>query len=280
MAYSINDNGQIAGYSEDFGAAAPAFLWQASTGLQDLNPSIGENTSFAKGINSLGQVVGSSAFSQNHPFLWQAGQPTQFLPYSINSNANAINDNGQVVGVNDVSQACLWQSNTVQTLCNGTADAINQSGQVVGQTNAYHAFLWQSGSGIQQLDAAGGWTSSRAYGINAGGQVVGDGATVGGRYDAFLWQSGVGMQDLDPSATWGSSHALAINNNGQVVGWASKMVRCTPSSGRAALALRTFNSLTTPVCRLHVDRSDRHQQQGPNRSAGALIPPTKGKPFC
>ena len=245
MAYAINDQGEIAGYSEDFGSSTPhAFLWQPGSGLEDLNPSIGLNISFAKGINDSGQVVGSCAGNNNHPFLWQSGSPTQFLPWSTNANANAINASGQVVGVDDVSEACLWQGSSEQILGSGAAYAINQSGQVVGQSGN-HAFLWQSGSGMQQIDSAGGWSSSCAYGINQQGQIVGNGSTTGGRYDAFLWQSSAGMQDLDPSGAWSSSYALGINNSQQVVGWASNGGSLFPFVWQATTGIENLNSLIT-----------------------------------
>lgn len=64
--------------------------------------------------------------------------------------------------------------------------------------------------------------TSNAYGINAGGQVVGYASTFGssGNNHAFLWTSGGGMQDL---GTLGGSlsYANAINAGGQVAGYAS-----------------------------------------------------------
>lgn len=49
MAYGINDNGQVAGYSEDFDTGTPhAFLWQPGSGLENLNPLIGEEHQFCQ----------------------------------------------------------------------------------------------------------------------------------------------------------------------------------------------------------------------------------------
>src|SRR5215471_12615494 len=62
--------------------------------------------------------------------------------------------------------------------------------------------------------------SSRAYGINDRGQVVGESTLPGsGKARAFLWSAGAGLLDLGVAyADDTSSLAFAVNNSGQVVG--------------------------------------------------------------
>lgn len=112
-----------------------------------------------------------------------------------------------------------------------TAYSINNSGQVAGNsvkpnTDVFrsHAFRTASNTVIDpatdDLGTLGGNTS-KAYGINDLGQVVGESNKTIFGFDrtAFLWNNTSGMQDL---GTLGglSSMAYGINNSSQVVGTA------------------------------------------------------------
>jgi len=77
---------------------------------------------------------------------------------------------------------------------------------------------------IQINDLAGGISSTRGYGINNSGQVVGVSSTTQGER-AFYWANGA-IQNLGTLPGGSSvnnnddgSRALAINDSGQVVGW-------------------------------------------------------------
>src|SRR6266571_6354380 len=128
----------------------------------------------ALGINKSGQVVGSTdTLNGPHAFLWSSGSGMQdlgTLPGDNQSQANGINDSGQVVGY---SLYFIPLSNSI-----------------------FHAFLWSSGSGMRDLGALSGADSSRASGINNSGQVVGESFASSGGLRAFLWSSASGMQDL------------------------------------------------------------------------------------
>ena len=173
-----------------------------------------------------------------------------------NSEARAINNYGQVVGRS--AGAFLWTPTTplgttgsmvhIGDIPGGASDsfafAINDYGQVVGEGQAptgQHGFLWTpdspnttSGSIIDLGDLPGGVDRSHAYGINALGQVVGEGeASTGAR--AFLWSP------TTPNGTTGAivdigelpgganaSSAVAINESGQMAGGSNNL------SGRRA----------------------------------------------
>jgi len=116
------------------------------------------------------------------------------------SYAQAINSFGQVAG---------WYYTRKTRLKNG---------QVVGTDP--HAFIWQNGIMTDLGDLPGSNDFSKAYGINASGQVVGYSYTSSGGGDphTFLWQNGT-MTDLGTlSGSNGYSYGQGINSSGQVVG--------------------------------------------------------------
>lgn len=108
-AFTINDLGQVAGYSGTTNGLH-AFIWDESNGMIDLGVlnEGPEEYSNAKGINQLGQVVGSStaADGEQHAFIWDAQQGMLDLNTLIPTNsgfqilnyAADINDLGQIVG--------------------------------------------------------------------------------------------------------------------------------------------------------------------------------------
>jgi probable HAF family extracellular repeat protein len=109
-AYGINNAGQVVGRSfSNFGPNGViyhAFLWNSSTGMQDLGALDApfDEDSYAYAINAAAQVVGNSYRSSPHyprAFLWSSGTKMQdlgALPGDSYSEAHGINASGQVVG--------------------------------------------------------------------------------------------------------------------------------------------------------------------------------------
>jgi probable HAF family extracellular repeat protein len=108
LAYNINKQGQVVGYSDLKGNANfHAFLWTRGAGMQDLGTLPGDANSFAIGINDAGDVTGSSldANFNLRAYLWHNGVMTD-LNTLIPANsplhlllACSINSSGQIIGL-------------------------------------------------------------------------------------------------------------------------------------------------------------------------------------
>jgi len=206
VGYAINDSGQITGQSYIAGNMFfHAFLYSNGT-MTDLGVLPGGTSSQGNAINDSGVVVGGSvtAKDDSHAFVTQGNSPS-------------LIDLGTLAG------------GTTGVGYTSNAQAINNAGQIVGTSSVLpsgeHAFLY-SGGKMTDLGTLGG--NSSAFGINNSGQIVGqfDSGGASGVGGAFLYSNGV-MTDLmsliDPSdplvGKLQLNGAIGINDSGWILAY-------------------------------------------------------------
>jgi probable HAF family extracellular repeat protein len=171
-AYSINDNSQIAGYSLDSSSYSRACLFDSSGHTKNLGTITGYDYSRAYCINNNSQVVGEGYNILPGP----GNKPTHACLFDSTGSGNNID-----LGVLD-------------SYPNSTAQAINDNGQIVGvvyNTSTSRACLFDSTGGGNNIDlntlidSLSGWILMSARDINNNGWIVGDG-TFNGQQRAFL----------------------------------------------------------------------------------------------
>lgn len=193
------------------------YVWHAGV-FTDLGVLGGGDYTYPYSVNNSGEVVGASGdFSTSagvHAFLWNKGKLTQLAGLGGDSFANAINDNGLVIGTAETASyatyAVTWTNGKLTKLpglsSSGSGDPtlVNDAGQVAGlSVNAAgsdEAVLWTNG---KVIDLGVG----EPVALNNLGQVL-----VEDQAGAFLWQNG--KETVLPNGV----QANALNNAGQVVG--------------------------------------------------------------
>ena len=247
----INNSGQVSGIVRRSDNQARAVRYEIDGSLTEFNSLPGGLGSIPFGIAEDGRIVGAaytligteSPSTQVHPFVSNGSDLVDLCPDSQrNGYANAINDQGDVVGAGcgDYTQATLFTGGTSITLgvlrdcswsmsgCFSVAAGINNKGQIVGNSNTggpgysgdlYHAFLYQNGTMTDLGPIFGSTGQSYAGDINDAGQIAGSATPTGGSSRAFIYDTrDDSVIDLGvlPDAT--ASGAMAINASGHVVG--------------------------------------------------------------
>ncbi len=184
-------------------------------------------------ISGLGRLCGSAvSLSRDiHAAIWEPGWVLDLGAIGgENSEANGINDLGEVVGWTGLSpvdgRAFLWRNNEMIDL--GTlggqfsaASGVNNVTQIVGwagnANGSSDAFIWENGQ-MRALPALEEGQPTEAYAINNTGLVVGYSWPPQSQQIAVYWENDE-VFEL-PRWTNYSSNAFAVNDLGQIVGQA------------------------------------------------------------
>ncbi len=250
VAMSINEAGQISGWSDLGSGNEIAFLWEDGAASELVG--LGGTRTFASAISEVGQVVGYGRPTTGslHAIVWNGAALDLQTLGGRYSHAYGINDAvpAQVVGGSEISQggpthAFLWTTTDgmqdihpyVCTKCTcSIAFDINDAGQIVG-TNL-EAFVWSNAGGLQILPGLEAGSYSVAFSINEAGQVAGM-STIGPSQHAVLWEIGESGYVVRDLGTGSHDHSVAsdVNEAGQVVGRGSNLAKVSACSGPAEL---------------------------------------------
>ncbi|HJT65126.1 MAG TPA: DUF3466 family protein [Pyrinomonadaceae bacterium] len=236
VALSINDLGEVVGYSKTADGEVHAFRYFRDV-IFDLS-TLGGKESYAYVITNSGILLGDSKTSDGtlRPFMETPNSPLFNFgddPHLF-SSARGANNVGQVVGFRLVTdehgqlhkRAYLYTTN--RTIDLGTfggkqsdAIAINDAGEVVGHLyTQYHdgdkrAVIYHAGK-VVEIGTFGG-NDSIAVAINTSGQVIGYAALPGGEPRAFLFAHGK-MKNLGTLPGGTQSFAYGIDDRDRIVG--------------------------------------------------------------
>ena len=248
FARSINNNGLIAGTSEDnilFGSGTFHGAYWDNTGIHAL-PDLGNGTSFAHDVNDSGVIAGHSVSSttmRDSAVIWTGGVISDVGTGEGHSYSRleGINESGSSVGFawnlfspNDsiAYDGVKWATigGIDGQFQNSQANDVNDNGLAVGlqafPSGSWHAAGWQLGkSGSIDFGVLPGLDTGEMYGVNNAGESVGasyDGSLPGSNR-AHFWD-GTHLRDLNDfmpaSSDYHIFEARDINENGDIIGTA------------------------------------------------------------
>ena len=147
-ALGVSSNGFIVGDADSSAFGRQAVEWNSSGAITALPLPANTFQSQAFAVNSSGVAVGDAVLSTDgeaHPEMWANGKVTELAPGTItgfNAVANAINNNGVIVGGSGNGDGFVYQNGTATDLnaliaptaglTLGAATGINAKGQIAG----------------------------------------------------------------------------------------------------------------------------------------------------
>jgi probable HAF family extracellular repeat protein len=222
-ARSINELGQIAGFSGYGGRDSFEFRPVAVTWIQGHLSILPGPGGFAYGINDHGHVVGKmgSTGYDDKACLWQDNTINASLFDDYHGRAFAINNRGQIAGYGEEGEhPYLWTSGKAVLLLSlppntgGFPLGINDAGQVVGTVGS--SAINNIGQIVQQSEIEVHETDGQSLGKTKGTDYSGNPLA-----QAVLWQNGriyALNQLIEADSPWFLETANGINDLGQIVG--------------------------------------------------------------
>jgi len=192
-AYGVNDAGRIVGIGTGAGGFNRAFRSTTNGVLEELG-TLGGDESWAYAINNSNQIAGSASFvsTDTHAFLY--------------SDDTGMSDLGTLGGYTSVAFALDNAGNAV-----GTAENANRD---------LRAFAWSASTGMRDLNQSipvnSGWVLTEAHGVNAAGQIAGNG-WLNGQQRAFLLTPHTGADTNPPVAAIMANNITNIQSGAQFI---------------------------------------------------------------
>lgn len=229
-AIGVNDAGSVVGFYYEK-SVAHGFLYSNGVVGNIDDPEAAKGTTTPKAINAAGTIVGiyRTSNNQERAFFWANGKFSNIkVPGSVvDSEANGINNSGQIVGMYTDggrwhgylfdSVTLSFQSIDVPNAYYTWGAGINDIGEITlfsqDSQNVQHAWLY-NGTTFSNIDVPG-FDGTVSEGINNGGAVTLI-ATKGLDNYGFVYRAGQFMPVDLPSAI--STELRGINDQGVVVG--------------------------------------------------------------
>jgi probable HAF family extracellular repeat protein len=161
VAYDVNNDGTVVGYSQGSGAIRHAVVWDAAGVVRALDTPPGHRDCFALKINDSGLIVGYCTIGSGSAAVrWDVTGAAAVLPAfgTPEAGATGVSDAGLIVGyaldVDGRTRAVRWGAyGTVTRLAtlgglHGVAMDIDNTGTIVGRTNtadgSFRATSWRN----------------------------------------------------------------------------------------------------------------------------------------
>ncbi|QCB92992.1 hypothetical protein [Cellulomonas shaoxiangyii] len=225
----VNDRGQVAG--EVDGRAAfwdGRRLWLVGT----LSPD--HVLSYVTGLSERGELVGTSSAPGGEPaaFRWRRGVMTPLVGLGGRTDANDVNDRGQVVGaawLDGTQHAVRWEADGRLVRLPGLGDgsgsslatAVDSDGRAAGYsyvaagTADMRPVRWSRSGAVTDVGPGGGALGLVAD-LNDRGRAIGSISMPGAGQQAFVQDRGATMRLVPTGA--GTTILTAVNGGGLAAG--------------------------------------------------------------